>query len=84
MSKEEDLTKRIAYLESVNDQLITEIAYTDHLMHVIGFNRGLAGLKVTAEEMLSKGAQQDNDQDPEGKNFPETENDKDQDSAGIF
>lgn len=61
-SREEELAKRIAYLESVNDQLVTEIAYTDHLMHVIGFNRGLAGLKVTAEEMLSKGIQQDENQ----------------------
>lgn len=54
MTKEEML-KRIAYLESVNDQLMTEVNYVDNLMRLIGFSAGLAGVKATAQEILEKG-----------------------------
>lgn len=49
------LLKRIAYLESVNDQLSTEVAYVDHLMRLIGFSEGLVTVKATAKEIIDKG-----------------------------
>lgn len=58
------LLKKIAYLESVNDQLITEVNYVDHLMRMIGFTGGLEGVKATAQEILDKGYLDDDDQQP--------------------
>jgi hypothetical protein len=49
------LQKKIAYLESVNDQLSTEVVYVDHLMRLIGFSEGLVTVKATAQEILDKG-----------------------------
>ena len=49
------LLKKIAYLESVNDQLSTEVVYVDHLMRLIGFSEGLITVKATAQEILDKG-----------------------------
>lgn len=49
------LLKKIAHLESVNDQLSTEVAYVDHLMRLIGFSEGLTTVKATAQEILDKG-----------------------------
>jgi hypothetical protein len=49
------MMQRIAYLESVNDQLITEVSYVDQLMRLIGFSAGLEGVKATAQEILEKG-----------------------------
>ena len=49
------LLKKIAYLESVNDQLSTEVTYVDHLMRLIGFSEGLLTVKATAQEILDKG-----------------------------
>jgi hypothetical protein len=49
------LLKKIAYLESVNDQLSTEVSYVDQLMRLIGFSEGLRGVKATAEEVIEKG-----------------------------
>lgn len=49
------LLKKIAYLESVNDQLSTEVVYVDHLMRLIGFSEGLVTVKATAQEILNKG-----------------------------
>jgi hypothetical protein len=49
------LLKKIAYLESVNDQLNTEVVYVDHLMRLIGFSEGLVTVKATAQEILDKG-----------------------------
>jgi acetylglutamate synthase len=48
------LLKKIAYLESVNDQLSTEVTYVDHLMRLIGFSEGLITVKATAQEILDK------------------------------
>lgn len=55
------LLKKIAYLESVNDQLITEVSYVDHLMRLLGFSDGLATVKATAQEILDKGIEIDDD-----------------------
>ena len=49
------LLKKIAVLESINDQLTTEVSYVDHLMRLIGFSEGLATVKATAKEMIDKG-----------------------------
>lgn len=49
------LMKKIAYLESVNDLLSTEVNYIDHLMRTIGFAEGLVTVKATAQEIIEKG-----------------------------
>jgi hypothetical protein len=49
------LLKKIAYLESLNDQLSTEVVYVDQLMRLIGFSEGLVTVKATAQEILDKG-----------------------------
>jgi hypothetical protein len=53
------LLKKIAYLESVNDQLQTEVTYVDGLMRMIGFSDGLSTVKATASEILEKGLLED-------------------------
>ena len=50
MTKKE-LIRKAAYLESINDQLMTEIHYVDHLMRMVGFTGGLETVKATAKEL---------------------------------
>ena len=50
MTKQE-LEKQVAYLESINDQLMTEIYYVDGLMRQVGFSDGLNTVKSTAQEI---------------------------------
>jgi len=59
------LLKKIAYLESVNDQLSTEVVYVDQLMRLIGFSEGLITVKATAQEILDKGMLEDYHTDEE-------------------
>jgi hypothetical protein len=42
----------LARLESLNDQLITELRYTDNLLRAVGFCQGLRSLKQAAEEWV--------------------------------
>lgn len=49
------LMRKIAILESVNDQLVTEVQYVDHLMRLLGFSEGLLTVKGTAQEILDNG-----------------------------
>ena len=49
----QDLEKKIAQLESVNDQLYSELCYVDQLMRMVGFTEGLATVKCTAQEIKS-------------------------------
>lgn len=49
------LLKKIAVLESINDQLSTEVEYVDRLMRLLGFSEGLLTVKSTAQEILDKG-----------------------------
>jgi hypothetical protein len=49
------LLKKIALLESINDQLATEVCYVDQLMRMVGFSGGLQTIKATAEEIIQKG-----------------------------
>lgn len=51
MNKEEML-KRISELESLNDQLLTEIRYLDGLLREVGFENGLQALKEAAKELM--------------------------------
>ena len=49
------LMKKIAILESINDQLSTEVTYVDSLMRLVGFATGLETVKATAKEIIEKG-----------------------------
>lgn len=46
------LERKIALLESINDQLVTEVDYVDKLMRLIGFSDGLRTIKSTAQELI--------------------------------
>lgn len=54
MTKKE-LMRKIALLESINDQLSTEVCNVDLLMRMVGFSSGLETVKATAHEMIAKG-----------------------------
>lgn len=56
-----ELTKKIARLESINDQLSTEVAYLDNLMRLVGFSDGLRTVKNTAQEILDNGLMEEGD-----------------------
>lgn len=49
----QDLLKKIAKLESMNDQLISELNYLESLTRSLGFAEGLKTLKEAALEMIS-------------------------------
>ena len=55
----EALLKRISELESMNDQLLTEIRYLDQLLREVGFEDGLKTLKFAAKEMIEQDKSQD-------------------------
>lgn len=50
--KQKDLLKKIAKLETMNDQLAAELHYLEHLARALGFAEGLKTLKAAALEML--------------------------------
>lgn len=50
----EQLLKRISELESMNDQLLTEIRYLDQLLREVGFEDGLKTLKFAAKELIEE------------------------------
>lgn len=52
--KKKDLEKKLARLESVNDQLAAELDYIDRLMRLIGFSNGIHTIKATAAEIYDK------------------------------
>lgn len=47
------LLKQCALLESLNDQLQTEITTVDELLRAVGFDEGLATLKAAALDCLT-------------------------------
>ena len=53
MTKEQML-KKISELESINDQLQTEIRYLDKLLREVGFENGLKTLKFAAQELIDQ------------------------------
>ncbi|MCX6987952.1 MAG: hypothetical protein WCG14_00290 [Chlamydiia bacterium] len=48
------LLKKISELESMNDQLISELRFLDSLLRKIGFEEGLKTLKLAAQEILEQ------------------------------
>lgn len=56
MTKQQ-LKAKAARLESINDQLSTEVTYIDYLMRSVGFSNGLETFKATAEEIMRTNSQ---------------------------
>ena len=52
--KEQTLLKKIAKLETVNDQLAAELQYLEKLTRSLGFAEGLKTLKSAALDMLEE------------------------------
>lgn len=52
------LRAKVALLESVNDQLSTEVTYLDYLMRCVGFAHGVETFKATAEEIVRTNSNQ--------------------------
>ena len=50
--KNKDLHKKIAKLETINDQLSAELNYLEKITRALGFAQGLKTLKEAALEML--------------------------------
>lgn len=49
--KKTTILKKIAELETINDHLLAELGYADHLMRLVGFSCGLQTVKATAREL---------------------------------
>ncbi len=50
--EENDYKKKIAKLESINDQLQAEFNHLNHLLKKVGFEDGIKSLKEAAKELL--------------------------------
>jgi hypothetical protein len=50
---DQDLLKKMAKLESINDQLVSELNYLESLTRSLGFAEGLKTLKEAALEMIN-------------------------------
>jgi hypothetical protein len=48
----QELLKKIAKLETINDQLAAELQYLEKLTRSLGFAEGVKTLKATALDML--------------------------------
>ena len=55
----EVLLKRISELESINDQLVSELRYLDQLLKKVGFAEGLKTLKFAANELIEENKNKD-------------------------
>jgi hypothetical protein len=53
----EILLKKIAELETINDQLQAELRYLDSLLREAGFENGLTTLKYAAQELIEEDKQ---------------------------
>jgi hypothetical protein len=51
---EAEYLKRIAKLESTNDQLVSELCYLEQLTKALGFAEGIKTLKEAALDMLEQ------------------------------
>jgi hypothetical protein len=54
MANKTQLLKKMAKLESANDQILAELSYIDQLMRSVGFVDGLETVKTTARELLKQ------------------------------
>ena len=50
-----ELHRKLAYLEFVNDQLTSEVAYVDELLKEVGFKNGMDSVKQVALELIEEG-----------------------------
>ncbi len=50
-----ELYKKLAFLEFVNDQLTSEVAYVDGLLKEVGFKNGMDSVKQVALELIEEG-----------------------------
>ena len=53
-STKQALLKRVSELESLNDQLMTELRFLDRLLKQVGFEDGLNTLKKAAQELIEE------------------------------
>lgn len=56
---DEELRRKVSELESMNDQLMTELRYLDVLLKQVGFEEGLKTLKSAAIELLDQSEKED-------------------------
>lgn len=54
MVTKKELIKKIAQLESANDQLASELVFLDRTARELGFQEGLKTLKAAAKELLEE------------------------------
>lgn len=55
----EQLHKRMAHLEFIEDQLSTELAYIDNLLRGVGFPHGLLSVKEVARDIIQDKSEED-------------------------
>lgn len=53
------LAQKVAYLEFVNDQLLSELHYVDQLLRIVGFPEGLQTIKDAAKEVIQGNEEHD-------------------------
>lgn len=56
-----NLEKRVSELESINDQISSELTFLNSLLKKIGFSQGIETLKEAAHELLEIETQEEND-----------------------
>jgi len=49
---EQALSTEVARLESLNDQVMTELTYINDLLFAVGFTDGIKSLKAAAQDLL--------------------------------
>jgi hypothetical protein len=59
--KENDYLKKIAKLESINDQLQAEFNHLNLLLKKVGFDEGIKSLKEAANEILDHRSDEKNE-----------------------
>ena len=52
--QKEQMLKKISELESLNDQLLTELRYLNSLLIEVGFEEGIKTLKIAAHQLLQE------------------------------
>jgi hypothetical protein len=63
MMTKEQMLKKISELESINDQLQTEIRYLDQLLREVGFEEGLKTLKFAAQELIEQDGRKEDEEE---------------------
>ncbi len=53
-STKQRLLRKLARLETVNDQLEAELTHVNMLLQSLGFDEGLASLKLAAHELIEE------------------------------